>query len=77
MERSYSEQQVFDSMLIPTTERPYYIEGFPLSLPLEHEVRLSSLNGPPTEAFAKPAGRNPIVSDTHELDWFLDGDPTK
>lgn len=71
-ERSYSEQEVFDSMLIPTTERPYYTDGFPLTLPLEHEVRISSLSGPPTGTFVKSIASNTIVSDTHELKWSLD-----
>ena len=70
-ERSYSEKQVFDSMLIPATERPYYTPGFPLSLPLEHEVRISSLTGPPTQPFAEKTPTNPIVSDTRELAWYI------
>jgi hypothetical protein len=68
-ERSYSEKQVSDSMLIPSTERPFYTPGFPLQLPLEHEVRISSLEGAPTKAFEQSAPPNPIVSDTHELSW--------
>ena len=69
-ERSYSEKQVFDSMLIPTTERPYYTEGFPLYLPLEHEVRISSLTGAPAASFDNTPPPNPILSDTHELAWY-------
>ena len=69
-ERSYSQQQVFDSMLIPTTERPFYTEGFPLYLPLQHEVRISSLQGPPTGSFGPIAVPNPILSDTHQLAWY-------
>ena len=69
-ERSYSQQQVFDSMLIPTTERPFYTAGFPLYLPLQHEVRISSLDGPPTQPFGPTSSPNPILSDTHELAWY-------
>jgi len=69
-DRSYSQQQVFDSMIIPTNERPYFTPGFPLDLPLEHEVRISSLNGPPTQAFPAGEAPNPIVSDTGQLAWF-------
>jgi hypothetical protein len=69
-DRSYSEKQVFDSMLIPTTERPYYTEGFPLSLPLEHEVRIATLNGAPTKNFGPTNTADPIVSDTKELAWY-------
>ena len=69
-DRTYSQQQVFDSMLIPTNERPYFTPGFPLDLPLEHEVRISSLNGPSTQAFSASDAPNPIVSDTGQLAWF-------
>jgi hypothetical protein len=69
-ERSYSQHQVFDSMVIPTTERPFYTEGFPLYLPLQHEVRISSLDGPPTQPFGPISPPNPILSDTHELAWY-------
>ncbi|MBB5061851.1 hypothetical protein [Granulicella mallensis] len=70
-ERTYSEKQVFDSMLIPSTERPYYTEGFPLALPLEHEVRIGSLTGPPTKPFETPKATDPIVSDTRQLAWYV------
>jgi len=69
-ERYYTEKQVFDSMLIPTTERPYYTPGFALDLPLEHEVRISSFNGPATLPFPAPATPSPIVSDTKQLAWY-------
>ena len=68
--RSYSEQQVFDSMLLPMTDRPYFTPGFPLDLPLEHEVRISSLDGAPTQSFSDQPLANPIVSDTHQLAWY-------
>ncbi|MFZ0663842.1 MAG: hypothetical protein WAM66_14205 [Acidobacteriaceae bacterium] len=70
VERSYTEKQVFDSMLLPSTERPYFTPGFPLSLPLEHEVRIASLNGPATRAFPKHPASNPILSDTGQLAWY-------
>ena len=75
-ERSYSRTQVFDSMLLPAaTERPYFTPGFPLALPLEEEVRISTLAGAPTQPFpsaptAASATSDPIVSDTHQLAWY-------
>ena len=69
-ERSYTEKQVFDSMLLPSAERPYFTPGFPLYLPLEHEVRISSLNGPPTQSFPKATAPGPILSDTRQLTWY-------
>lgn len=68
--RSYSEEQVFDSMLLPTTDRPYFTPGFPLDLPLEHEVRISSLNGARTQSFPVQPAPDPIVSDTGQLSWY-------
>jgi hypothetical protein len=73
-ERSYTETQVYDSMLLPPSDRPYFTRGFPLQLPLEHEVRISSLNGPPTQTFAKTPILDPIVSDTKELAWYHPAD---
>jgi hypothetical protein len=67
--RSYTQKQVFDSMLIPSSERPYFTPGFPLDLPLEHEVRIDSLEGQATRPFAETHSPDPIVSDTGELAW--------
>jgi hypothetical protein len=74
--RSYSEQQVFDSMLLPATDRPYFTPGFPLDLPLEHEVRISSLSGHPTQSFSDLPAPDPIVSDTRQLAWYTSGQNT-
>ena len=68
--RSYSQQQVFDSMLLPSSDRPYFTPGFPLSLHLQHEVRISSLEGPPTQPFLSEPSPDPIVSDTGQLRWY-------
>jgi hypothetical protein len=70
-EHSYSREQVFASMLIPATDRPYYTEGFPLYLPLEHEVRISSLTGAPTQSFGEAKESGPFLSDTGELAWYM------
>lgn len=68
--RSYSEAQVFDSMLLPSSDRPYFTDGFPLATPLEHEVRISSLHGPPIQPFHQPSPSDPMVSDTGQLKWY-------
>ena len=72
--RTYSSEQVLESRKLPRSEAPYYTPGFPLSLPLEHAVRIQSLDGPPTAAMTASAA-NPIVSDTKELAWYTS--PTK
>ena len=73
--RTYSKDQVGASRRLPRTEQPYFTPGFPLSLPLQHAVRIQSLDGRPTETY--PAGPNPgdpIVSDTKELTWHTTPD---
>jgi hypothetical protein len=74
VERTYSKEQVLDAGLLPGglrpgSEQPYFTPSFPLSLPLEHGVRIKSLDGPPTEKLTAADG-NPIVSDTKELTWY-------
>lgn len=76
VDRTYTTQQVYDSMLLPGTERPYFTPGFPLQLPLEHEMRISSFGGPPTETFAQGVAPNPIRSDTGQLEWHHSGPET-
>jgi hypothetical protein len=67
--RSYSAEQVRESIRLPYSDRPYFTPGFDLSLPLRHTTRITS--------FDKQSGRypeadqdNPIVSDTGELCWY-------
>lgn len=70
VERSYTRDQVFDSVLLPqATDRPYYTPGFPLSIPLEHGSRISSLDDGPTQHFAAEVS-NRILSDTKQLAWY-------
>ena len=71
VERTYSKEQVLESRrLAAKTDQPWFTPGFPLELPLEHEVRIRSLDGPPTAKYAA-LNVNPIVSDTKELAWYL------
>ncbi len=69
VERTYSREQVMESARLPQSDWPYFTPGFPLWLPLEHEVRIRSLDGPPTEKFSE-AEPSSIVSDTGELTWY-------
>lgn len=69
VDRTYSKEQVLQSRLLPRTEQPYFTPGFPLALPLEHAVRIQTLDGPPTAKLTADE-TNPIVSDTKELSWY-------
>jgi len=75
VKRSYSKEEVLESRLLPRSEQPYFTPGFPLALPLEHAVRIQSLDGPPTEKVAA-SDPNPIVSDTGELAWYTTAEKT-
>jgi hypothetical protein len=67
--RSYSADQVRDSLRSTWSDGPYFTAGFPLSLPLIHATRIESLNGRPTENNWPHAEGNRFVSDTGELIW--------
>jgi len=69
VDRTYSPEQVLDSVRLPHSQAPYFTPGFPLALPLEHEVRIKSLDGPATASFPPEGTRNALVSDTGELSW--------
>jgi hypothetical protein len=70
IERTYSTAQVDESMRLQTSEVPYWTPGFPLSLPLEHGSRIRCFDCAPTSKFTDTP-TNPIVSDTHQLSWFV------
>lgn len=67
--RSYLKEQVFDSYRLWGKDSPYFTPGFPLWLPLEHAVRIASLDRRPTKKSGKPKRPAPIVSDTGQLTW--------
>lgn len=72
IERSYTRDEVFDSVLLPAaTDRSYFTPGFPLDLPLQHESRIRSLAGVLTGKFPTPKPADPIVSDTNQLAWYI------
>jgi hypothetical protein len=68
--RTYTAKQVYDSMLLPTTDRPYFTPGFPPALPFEEEMRVASLDGPATQRFSEAGAGDPIRSDTGQLAWY-------
>jgi hypothetical protein len=69
--RSYSAEQVNETMRLPESERPFFTPGFPKSLPLRHGSRIESLEGKPTAKFEADVPP-PYVSDTNELAWHLE-----
>jgi hypothetical protein len=67
--RSYSAEQVRESIRLPYSERPYFTPGFNLSLPLRHSTRIAGFDERQTQ-YPKVTVENPIVSDTGELCWY-------
>ncbi|GAB4445600.1 MAG: hypothetical protein OHK0015_48090 [Chloroflexi bacterium OHK40] len=68
--RSYTPEQVRASLLLPNTEQPIFTPGFPGLVALQHQIRISSLNGPAgVPPWTQPAA--PFISDTGELQWQL------
>jgi len=70
VERSYTSAQAMESRRLGPSEQPYFTPGFPLALPLEHAVRIRSLDGPATAAFPALEDNPAIRSDTGELSWY-------
>jgi hypothetical protein len=70
--RSYSSEQVIESLRLPKTEAPNFTPGMPPTLALRHGSRIVSLSGQPTGTFLALSGS--IVSDTGELRWELNND---
>ncbi len=73
--RTYSREQVLESLRLPWQEYPYFTPGFPLALPLTHAVRVASFTGPPTAGF-ESLPTNPLESDSGELKWDASGQGT-
>ncbi len=71
--RSYSHDEVVESMRLPESERPYFTPGFPRSLPLIHESRIATLDGKPTTKFPEESAP-PYISDTGQLHWNVFSD---
>ena len=68
--RSYCRDEVPLSLLLPSSEQPYFSPGFPPELPLVHGSRVKALDAEPFEGFSLTPG-NPLVADTGQLRWSL------
>ena len=69
--RSYSRDQVVESIRLPSSEAPYFTPGFSLAIPLLHATRIATLRAASAEQFAalKSPVTGPIRSDTGEICW--------
>jgi len=68
IDRSYSAEQVRESIRAPSSERPYFTPGFDLLIPLRHTTRVVSFDESPGR-YEPISAENPVVSDTKELAW--------
>jgi len=69
--RSYSREEVIESIRMSSAERPLFTPGFPRELPLVHALRIESFDR--ASAVPKFRRHEPLSSDTGELLWFLAG----
>ncbi len=67
--RSYTPQQIRESIRMQRPERPYFTPGFPLATPLRHATRIESFNAPGKPAAIEDSAGDLIASDTGELSW--------
>jgi hypothetical protein len=66
--RGYSRDQVIDSIRLPSSASPFFDADFSPALPLQHQVRISSLERSVKTTVASEASF-PARSDTAELTW--------
>jgi hypothetical protein len=66
--RSYSRDQIVESLRLPKSDAPYFTPGFPLAIPLIHATRIALHGDPTTNQLSAPAA-GAIRSDTGELSW--------
>jgi hypothetical protein len=66
--RSYSAEQVIESLRLSWKERPFFTPGFSPAIPLAHGTRIAAFAAEPSryETFVPP---ETIVSDTGQLRW--------
>jgi hypothetical protein len=70
VERSYTREQVIESIRMPNTHGTFFTPGFPAALALLHKVRVGSLEASsPRAGWTKP--EPPYTSDTGQLKWFV------
>jgi len=69
--RSYSPQEVRESIRMPSSQRPFFTPGFDPAAALVHATRIRSFNvaQPPSAGFTPAGGDTPFVSDTGQLAW--------
>ena len=72
-ERSYSVEQVYESLRLPWSDWPYFTPGFPLGLPLIRATRIASFDSPAANAF-EDAPQEAFVSNTKQLHWIGAGE---
>jgi hypothetical protein len=70
--RGYSRDEVIESIRDLQQERPYFSRGFPLSLPLQHGIRIISFQQRLSK-YPELSALSPLVSDTQQLRWYFEG----
>ena len=75
VERSYTDEQVYETMRMPERERPFFTKDFPKELPLLHGSRIRSLHKRMSKDLPRKV-QAPYYSDTQQLKWYPNGGKT-
>ena len=70
VERSYTREQVIESLRLPSSEAPLFDPGLSPAAPLRHRLRIASLDAAEPSPPIEVSGDSPIRSDTGELTWW-------
>jgi hypothetical protein len=69
VERSYTDEQVNETMRMPERDRPFFTKDFPKELPLLHGSRIGSLHKKQSKTLPGKS-QAPFYSDTQQLKWY-------
>jgi hypothetical protein len=69
--RSYSEEEVKESLRLPLEEKTFFTPGFSPAIPLQHTTRIQSFHRK-AEPYPEVGDKSPLVSDTGEIVWAYD-----
>lgn len=75
--RSYSHEQVIESIRMPSSQKPFFTPGFSPALPLVHRTRIESFDAASDREsvpYPAPPLTGPFESDTGELKWTIEED---
>lgn len=68
VQRSYSQEQIIETIRMPSSQRPFFSPGFSAAIPLVYSTRIESFQKR-KDSYPELELTRPIASDTGELKW--------